>query len=97
MDFTYFIALGLALLIGFVSAIIFVARKGQSKRKLVGWATVASVVADFILLIDWSHISEYPLWIFGLDLIFFVIYGVVGCALGAFPVLIARMLIRKIA
>jgi hypothetical protein len=95
MDFTYFVALGLALVIGFVAAVIYVTRGGQSRRKLFGWALLASVAADFALLIDWTYVTEYPLWMFGLDLIFFVIYGLIGCAIGASPVLFVRRLFRK--
>jgi len=95
MDLTYFVALGLALVIGLVAAVIFVARQGQSKRRLLAWAVLVSAIADFVLLIDWSYVGEYPLWILAIDLFFFAIYGFVGCALGALPVLLLRKLLRK--
>lgn len=95
MDLTYFVALGLALIVGFTGALIFVARQGHSKRRLLGWATLVSVIVDFAFLIDWTRVSEFPIALLALDLVFFTLYGVIGCALGILPVLAVRKALRR--
>ena len=94
MDFTYFVAGFLSLLIGFGGAIIFVAMRGRSYRRLLVTAVAIAVGADFALLLDWSHMASMTAGLLLADLMFFTLYAFAGCSLGAFPVLAGRRVVR---
>ncbi|QDK31768.1 hypothetical protein [Sphingomonas sp. IC081] len=95
MDFTYILAAFLSLCVGFGSALVFVAVRGTSPRKLVAIAVVLAVVADLVLLIDWRGIGELGAANLLADFGFFILYGCIGCAFGAYPVLVLRSVLRR--
>jgi hypothetical protein len=95
MDFTYYVAAVLSLVIGFVGAIIFVATRGRSYWQLLVTALAIALIADFALLLDWSHADQMTAGWLLTDLAFFAVYGVVGCSVGALPVLAVRRVIRS--
>lgn len=95
MDFTYFFAGFIGLVVGLLAAIIFAARKGVSKRRLIFIATAIAVALDGALLISWPHITASDAAVLLFDLLFFILYSVVGCTLGALPVLLARYVWRR--
>lgn len=95
MDFTYIVAAFLSLIMGFCSAVVFVAVGGRSPRTLIWIAMVASVIADFTLLLDWRRIGDMAPAVLVADLGFFILYAFIGCAFGAYPVLAVRRLLRR--
>ena len=95
MDFTYFVAFFIALVSGFFGALIFVFTNGRSLRRLLGAALAVTLVADFGLLYDWTRTNELNASTMLLDLIFFTTYGMIGCMIGAAPVLASRWLYRR--
>ncbi|SRR5690606_3310619 len=95
MDFTYYVAFALSLVIGFVGALIFVMLKGSSYWRFALTTLLVAVFADFALLIDWSYADEMT-DVLLLDAAFFTAYGLVGCAIGAVPVLGARGIYRLV-
>jgi hypothetical protein len=96
MDFTYFVALALSIIIGFASALVFIAVRGRSYLRLAGFAVIAAVAADFALLIDWSHANQMTAAFLVTDAAFFAVYGLIGCFVGALPVLGLRGLYRRV-
>ena len=97
MDFTYLVALVLSLAVGFVGSLLFVAVHGRSFRRLIAVTLAVSIIADFALLIDWSRSDEITAAFLLTDAAFFIVYGSVGCALGALPVLAIRRVYRAAA
>ena len=95
MDFTYIVALCLSVLIGFASAVLFVAFRGRSYWRLAIPALLVAVAADFALLLDWSRANEFPASLLLADAVFFVGYGLIGCFIGALPVVGARAAYRR--
>jgi hypothetical protein len=95
MDFTYIAALCLSVVIGFASAVLFVALRGRSYWRLAIPALVVAVAADFALLLDWSRASEFPASLLLTDAAFFVGFGLIGCLIGALPVLGVRAAYRR--
>jgi hypothetical protein len=95
MDYTYFVAGFLALLVGFVGAAIFVTVGGNSLRRLLMATMGVTLATDFALLLDWSRTDQMTLGFLLTDLAFFALYAVVGCAIGAAPLLVGRKLLRS--
>lgn len=96
MDFTYLVALILSVVIGFAGALVFIAMRGRSYRRLVVSVLLVIVAADFALLLDWSRANEFTASILLADAAFFVGYGLVGGLIGALPVLSLRAAYRKL-
>jgi len=94
MDFTYFIAGFIAIVVGLVAAVVFVAFKGKSSQRLFAAASAVAFALDWVLLIKWAHIGDVPAAIFLSDFLFFAISSLIGCMIGAFPVLLIRFLWR---
>lgn len=94
MDFTYYVAFALSVVIGFASALIFIALKGRSYWRFTAASLLAAVFADFALLVDWSHAREMTAIFLLTDAAIFAVYGLVGCAIGALPVIGARSVYR---
>ncbi|MDQ2861991.1 MAG: hypothetical protein M3T55_14995 [Pseudomonadota bacterium] len=90
MDFTYFVAGFIALVVGLVAGIVFVIIKGRSKRRLIATGSVVAVALDAALLINRTHIGEASAALILVDCLVFTIYSVVGCAIGTLPALLAR-------
>ena len=67
MDFTYFIAAFLALIVGFCGAVLFVLQKRHSVRRLIGVAFVASLTVNGSALINWSAVGNVSLGFLLLD------------------------------
>ena len=61
MDFTYYVAFVLSVVVGFVAALIFIALKGRSYWRLALSSLLIAVLADFALLVDWRHTNEMTL------------------------------------
>lgn len=95
MDFTYIVALMISVIVGFGIALVFITIKGQNLWKLFISAIIVAVIADFALLINWSHREEITAGFLLRDLAFFVSYGLIGCVVGALPVLGSRWLYRR--
>jgi len=94
VDFTYFLAGFLSLLIGFLGAVVFVLTRGRSYLRLLGITVVISLIADFALLLDWSRTDDMTAELLLTDLAFFTVYAFVGCIIGSLPVLGSRQLYR---
>jgi len=94
MDYTYFVAGFIALIVGFVAGVVFVVSKGKSKRRLFTIASSIAFVLDWALLINWRQAGEFSPIILLFDFWFFAIYSVVGSVIGAAPLLMARYLWR---
>jgi hypothetical protein len=95
MDFTYLLGGLISVLVGFAGAILFVAAKSESIGRFLLSVVVASVVLSFVMLMDWGFISQQPINFFASSLLIFVVYAVLGCCLGASPVIGARDLLRR--
>lgn len=95
MDFTYYIAAFLALIIGFIASIMFVAAKGHSKRRLLSFALAGSLAVNFSMLINWAHVGEVSAGLLLLDFAFIILFSFAGCALGTLPVLAVRKVWRQ--
>lgn len=96
MDLTYIVAGLISVVVGFVGGGIFVLVQGQSYRRLLAAAVAVAVVADFVLLLDWSRVAEITPTFLLTDLAFFTLYALVGCSLGALPLLGGRRLYRRL-
>lgn len=96
MDFTYFVAFALSVVIVFVSALIFIALKGRSYWRFSLTTLLVAVFAAFALLVDWRHANEMSAVFLLTDASFFTVYGLVGCAIGALPVIGARGIYRLV-
>ena len=94
MDPTYFVAFALSVVIGFVSALIFIAMKGRSYGRFTLATLLAAVFADFALLVDWRHANEMTALFLLTDAAIFAVYGLIGGAIGALPVICARSAYR---
>lgn len=90
MDLTYYAAGALSIVIGFVGALFLVGMKSRSYWRFALITLVASVFADCVLLVDWSHANEMTAVLLLTDAAFFTAYGLVGCAIGALPVVAAH-------
>ncbi len=53
------IAAVVALIVGFLSSIIFVVAKGHSKRRLMAVALVAALAVNFSTLINWAYVGDF--------------------------------------
>ena len=94
MDFTYFFAGILSVLIGLAFAVASVALRGRSVWQIFALAVGVSVAADFAFLLNWSRVSEMTTIFLATDFLAFFVYSVVGCALGIAPVIWLRRLFR---
>lgn len=94
MDFTYIIAGFIAIIVGFVAGAVFVAFKGKSNLRLIAVASAIAFALDCVLLVSWAHISDAPAIILLADFVFFAIYSIIGCMIGAFLPLLVRYLWR---
>ena len=95
MDFTYYVAFVLSVVVGFVSALIFIALKGRSYWRLALSSLLIAVLADFALLVDWRHTNEMTLAFLLTDVAIFTVCGMVGCFIGALPIVAARETYRS--
>jgi len=57
---------------------------------------LVAVIIDFALLVDWSRANEMTAAFLLTDAAFFAVYGLVGCAIGALPIIGARGLYRLV-
>lgn len=96
MDFTYYVAFALSVLIGFVGALVFVMLKRRSYWRFALTILLVAVFADFSLLVDWSHANEMTAALLLTDAAYFTAYGLVGCAIGALPVVAAYGIYRLV-
>lgn len=96
MDFTYYAAFALSIVIGFVGALIFILLRGRSYWRFALVTLVAAVFADFALLVNWRYANEMTAEFLLTDAAFFAGFGIVGCAIGALPVIGTRGINRLI-
>lgn len=90
MDFTFFIAGLIAMVVGFIASIVFIARNGKSFLRLIAVSAAIAFVLDWLLLINWTLISSMTGLILLLDTVFFALYSVIGCSIGALPLFLLR-------
>ena len=96
MDFTYIVALLFSLTVGFVGSVLFVLASGKSYWRFFAIAPMLTVAADFALMEDWSRASEFTANFLLIDAALFALSAIVGCALGAFPVLGLHWFVRAV-
>lgn len=96
MDFTYFVAGFVALIVGIAGSIIFVVKRGHSFPLLFASLVAVTVVIDFMLLIDWCTADFITANFLVTDFAFFTVFALVGCSIGTIPVLAGRVLYRKL-
>lgn len=96
MDLTYFVAGFLALIVGFVGATIFVTAGGTSLWQLLAATVGVTLLTDFALLLDWGRTDQMTLGFLLTDLAFFTLYALVGCSVGAAPLIATRQLFRRL-
>jgi hypothetical protein len=94
IDFTYLVAILISLAVGFSGSLLFVISRGRSYWRLVVSTLIATVIADFSLLIDWSRSDEITASFLLTDAAFFTGYGLVACTLGTLPVVALRGVYR---
>jgi hypothetical protein len=95
MDFTYFIAAFLGLFVGFITAAAFLVAKRGSWRKVLVTAALGSMALNAILLINWAELDSLPPLLLLMDFGFIGIYTLVGCTIGAGPLIAARYAWRR--
>lgn len=96
MDFTYYVALVLALLVGGTVAVVLALVHKPLNWKAYRIAVIIAVALDFLLLVNWSALPFGEAWILLADLLFFSLYSLVGCALGMLPVKAVRAIVRRL-
>lgn len=97
MDFTYFVAgFIIAVVVGVIAGTIFLLAKGESFWRLMVISVPVAVIADFGLLLDFSRVEAFTIVSLLPDFGFFSLYGMVGCALGALPLIAARGVYRRV-
>lgn len=96
MDFTYIVAGFISVVVGAVGGSLFLLVRGESYRRLLAATVPVAIVADFVLLLDWNRVEQMTTTFFLTDLAFFTLYALVGCSLGALPLLGARRLYRRL-
>ena len=96
MDYTYYMVGIIALIVGFVAGLVFVILKRTSKRRLFATAFALAMLLSGALLINWAHIGDTPPVFILADIVFFSLYSLVGCVIGASPFLLARFAWRKV-
>ena len=96
MDFTYYVAFALSVVVGFASALAFILMRWRSYWRLVVIALLVSVAVDFALLLDWSHANDMTLGFLLTDAAVFAACGLVGCIIGSLPVVGLRGVYRLI-
>jgi hypothetical protein len=96
MDFTYLIAGFVAIIVGVGGSVIFIIKRDRSFRLLLAWLIAVTVVIDFMLLVDWSHADSMTANLLLTDFAFFTLYALIGCPIGAVPVVAGRALYRKL-
>jgi hypothetical protein len=96
MDFTYIAAGFISVVVGAVGGSIFLLVQGESYWRLLAATVSAAIVVDFALLLDWSRVERMTTTFLLTDLAFFTLYGLIGCSLGALPLLGARRLYRRL-
>jgi hypothetical protein len=96
MDFTYIVAAFLSVVVGAVAGSLFILLKGLSFWRLLAVSVPAAIVIDFALLIDWSRMEQMTTVLLLTDFAFFTLYSLVGCSLGALPLLAGRQLYRRL-
>lgn len=96
MDFTYFVAGLIGVVVGFVTALIFIALKLGGKLRLLATAAIISLILAGFFLIDWTRIGSVPPGFLAADLGIIAIYILVGCFVGMSPPLVIRRLWRVI-
>ncbi len=96
MDFTWLIALFIAVLVGMLRSLVAVLRKESFLWKNY-FATVLMVFSlDLVLLIDWSEVEARTIGLVLLSCLFFALYSLIGCLVGSFPVLAGHWLVKKL-
>jgi hypothetical protein len=96
VDFTYIVALLFSLVVGFVGSVLFVLARGKYYWRFLVIAPTLTVIADFALMEDWSRASEFTAKFLLTDAALFALYAIVGCAVGALPVLGVHWFIRAV-
>ncbi len=96
MDFTYFVALALSALFGFIVAAALVAAGKAPTLKHYRTTVFSMMAIDYLVLINWPAVTFQESWILAVDFVFFTIYGVIGVAIGMFPVIAARAIIQRL-
>lgn len=96
MDFTYFIAGFIGLVVGVLVSAAFVVAKARGPTwRLFAFAFLLTLVLDAILLINWSAVGRMPPAFIALDFGFISLYSLVGCLVGALPALAVRHVWRR--
>lgn len=95
MDFTYFVAGFIAVVVGAVSGSLFLLVRGESFWRLLAVMVTITVLVDFALLLDWSRVEHMTTALLLTDMGFFTVYALVGCSLGALPLLATRGVYRR--
>jgi len=96
MDFTYYVAFVLALLVGGITATVLVLARKPLNAKGYRVSVTFAVALDFLLLVNWSALPLEEAWVLSADLLFFSLYSLVGCALGMLPVKAVRAIVRRL-
>jgi len=94
MDYTYFVAGFIGLVVGLVVGTVLAAMGWGGKRRLVGVSFGLSLLLNTVLLIDWTQTGSLPLGFLILDLGMIALFTLIGCAVGIVPPLAVRRLLR---
>ncbi|QKG70598.1 hypothetical protein [Erythrobacter mangrovi] len=97
MDFTYIVAGIISVVVGVVGGSVFLLVQGQTFWRLLATTVPVAVVLDLALLLDWSRVEPITTSFLLTDLAFFTAYSLVGCSIGALPLVVARRLYRRLS
>lgn len=95
MDFTYFVAAFFGLAVGFVTASAFLIAKRGSWWSILAVSIVGAAALNAVMLFDWTKLNSLPLPFLIMDLSFVAAFTLIGCLIGAWPLLSARYIWRR--
>ena len=83
MDFTYFIAFAIAFLVGVISQIVRLALRAHWTRPSGALATGCALIANGLLLLNWSHLLDWGVGFAVLDLGIIAAMSLIGLGASA--------------
>jgi len=83
VDFTYLAALFIAIFCGVIVALVSLVATRMKARTVLFAAFASALAVNLVGLIDWDRVDPNELGFLALDLLFFTVFGLVGCSLGA--------------
>jgi hypothetical protein len=95
MDFTYYLAGVIALVLGAIVSAAALMLKSWGAARVLAAAFAISVAVNLTSLLDWSQLGAIGLSWLTADIALIVLYSLIGSMVGAVPMLAARNVWRR--